>query len=210
MILPFTIHNSNFTIHNSASGSGEISMTFEQVLFWVVAVFTVGSGILVVTMRNLFHAALAMMASFLGVAGVYILLDAGFLAAAQLLVYIGAISILVIFAIMLTRRLMQTHESPFNSQPVFGLVTAVATFLVIGITLYRMRVFWPLQPSAELPFASRPEVSADILRSSVQRMGQAFVSADAYVIPFEVASILLLAAMVGAIIIAWPKTEELE
>lgn len=185
-------------------------MTFEQFLFWAVAIFTIGSGILVVTMRNLFHAALAMMASFLGVAGVYILLDAGFLAAAQLLVYIGAISILVIFAIMLTRRLMQTHESPFNSQPVFGLLTALATFIVIFVSFYRMRNFWPLQPSAEVPLAARPEVSADILRSSVERMGQAFVSADAYVLPFEVASVLLLAAMVGAIIVAWPKTEELE
>ena len=183
-------------------------MTFEQILFWVVAVFTIVSGLLVVTMRNLFHAALAMMASFLGVAGVYILLDAGFLAAAQLLVYIGAISILVIFAIMLTRRLMQTHESPFNSQPVFGLITAVATFIVIGVTFYQMRVFWPLQPSADVPLAARPEVPDELLRSSIERMGEAFVSSNAYVIPFEIASVLLLAAMVGAIIIAWPKAEE--
>jgi NADH:ubiquinone oxidoreductase subunit 6 (subunit J) len=93
---------------------------------------------------------------------------------------------------------------------VFGLVTAVATFLVIGVTFYRMRTFWPLQPSAEVPLAARPEVSAEILRGSVERMGQAFVSADAYVIPFEVASVLLLAAMVGSIFFAWPKTEELE
>ena len=179
-----------------------------QILFVIVAGFTLVSALAVVTMRNLFHAALAMMASFLGVAGTYVLLDAGFLAAAQLLVYIGAISILVIFAIMLTRRLMQSHESPFNSQPLFGLVTAVATFLVILATFYQMRTFWPWQPSAEAPLASSPEVSADILRGSVERMGEAFVSADAFVIPFEIASVLLLAAMVGAILIAWPKTEE--
>jgi NADH-quinone oxidoreductase subunit J len=181
---------------------------FEQILFWVVAIFTIIAALAVVTMRNLFHAALAMMASFLGVAGVYILLDAGFLAAAQLLVYIGAISILVIFAIMLTRRLMQTHESAFNSQPVFGLITAVATFAVLFTTIFRMRTFWPLQPSADIPFGARPEVSADILRGSVERLGQAFVNADAYVLPFEVASVLLLGAMVGAIVVAWPKGEE--
>ncbi len=185
-------------------------MTFEQILFFIVAGFTLVSGALVVTMRNLFHAALAMMASFLGVAGVYILLDAGFLAAAQLMVYIGAISILVIFAIMLTRRLMQSHESAFNSQPIFGLVTAVATFIIIGITFIQMDSFWPLLPAEGVPMASRTEVSADILRGSIERMGAAFVSADAYVIPFEVASVLLLAAMVGAILIAWPKTEEEE
>ena len=193
-------------------------MTFDQVLFLIVAVFTVVSAIFVVTMRNLFHAALAMMASFLGVAGVYIMLDAGFLAAAQLLVYIGAISILVIFAIMLTRRLMQTHESPFNSQPLFGLVTAVATCAVILVVIVRMnnitlpdgstQAVWPLEPSTTVPLAARPEVSTEVLNSSVERMGEAFVSSDAYVIPFEIASVLLLAAMVGAILIAWPKTEE--
>ena len=187
-----------------------VFLPFEQAIFLNVGGFTLFSGILVVTIRNLFHAALAMMASFFGVAALYVMLDAGFLAAAQLMVYIGAISILVIFAIMLTRRLMQTHESSFNSQPVFGLVTAVATFLIIGIAFYQMRSFWPWQPAEGVPMASRTEVDPEILRSSVERMGEAFVSADAYVIPFEVASVLLLAAMVGAILIAWPKTEELE
>jgi NADH:ubiquinone oxidoreductase subunit 6 (subunit J) len=86
-------------------------VTLEQVIFILVSLLTLGTGIVVVTNRNLFHAALAMMASFLGVAGLYILLDAGFLAAAQLLVYIGAISILIIFAIMLTRRMMQAREA---------------------------------------------------------------------------------------------------
>ena len=76
------------------------------IVFIVASVVTLGTGLIVVTNRNLFHAALAMMASFLGVAALYVLLDAGFLAAAQLLVYIGAISILVIFAIMMTRRMI--------------------------------------------------------------------------------------------------------
>ncbi len=88
----------------------------QQIVFFILAAITLTSAIVVVTMRNLFHAALALMVSFLGVAGIYVLLDAGFLGMAQLLVYIGAISILIIFAIMMTRRLMQTRESPFNSQ----------------------------------------------------------------------------------------------
>ena len=77
----------------------------QNILFIVVSAFTLIMGWIVVSNRNLFHAALALMGSFLGVAGLYVLLEAGFLAAAQLLIYIGAISILVIFAIMMTRRL---------------------------------------------------------------------------------------------------------
>ncbi|MCP4426871.1 MAG: NADH-quinone oxidoreductase subunit J, partial [Chloroflexi bacterium] len=74
----------------------------EQFVFILISMFTLITGWIVVSNGNLFHAALALMASFLGVAGLYVMLDAGFLAAAQLLVYIGAISILIIFAIMLT------------------------------------------------------------------------------------------------------------
>lgn len=92
----------------------------EQILFVLLAIITIGSALVVVTNRNLFHSALALMVSFAGVAGVYITLDAGFLAMAQLLVYIGAISILIIFAIMMTRRLMQAVEAPFNSQRWLG------------------------------------------------------------------------------------------
>jgi NADH-quinone oxidoreductase subunit J len=183
-------------------------MTFEQIVFIIVSLFTLVSGILVVTMRNLFHAALAMMASFLGVAGAYILLDAGFLAAAQLLVYIGAISILVIFAIMLTRRLMQTHESPFNSQPVFGGVTAVAIFAVIFTVIYKMKEFWPLDPALAFRPGVDQGITDEFLRDSIVRLGESFVNADQFVIPFEVASVLLVAAMVGSILIAWPHTEE--
>ncbi len=189
-------------------------MTFEQILFLLVSAFTLVMGVFVVTLRNLFHAALAMMAAFLGVAGVYILLDAGFLAAAQLLVYIGAISILVIFAIMLTRRLMQSDDSSFNSQPLFGGFTAVATFALITVVFYQMQEIWPWSPNAETGFTSRPGAEAgvtdEVLRDSVVRLGESFVNADAFVIPFEIASVLLLAAMVGAILIAWPTTPQEE
>ena len=69
------------------------------IAFWISSFLAIGAGLIVVTNRNLFHAALALMVSFLGVAGIYLSLDAGFMAAAQLLIYIGAISILVIFGV---------------------------------------------------------------------------------------------------------------
>ncbi|WP_420642070.1 NADH-quinone oxidoreductase subunit J [Candidatus Leptofilum sp.] len=171
-------------------------MTLEQVSFILVSLLTVGTGIVVVTNRNLFHAALAMMASFLGVAGLYILLDAGFLAAAQLLVYIGAISILIIFAIMLTRRMMQAREAPFNSQAGLGLLTAVGTFALLASVIVR---WWGFET-----VTGRPEVPDSVLQGAVAALGEAFVSPSGYVIPFIAASVLLLAALIGAIYVAWP------
>lgn len=176
-------------------------MTVQQILFLFISAITLISGWIVVTNRNLFHAALAMMASFLGVAGLYVLLEAGFLAAAQLLVYIGAISILVIFAIMMTRRLMQTSESAYNSQWIWGGVAAV---LVFGLMLM---VLLPVFRLDDPNLAGAPNVNPAVLDGMVIQLGRLLVSADAMVIPFEVASVLLLAALVGAIVIARPEAK---
>lgn len=174
-------------------------MTFQQVIFLVVSAGTLAAALAVVLDRNLFRAAIALMASFVGVAGLYVLLEAGFMAAAQLLVYVGAISILIIFAIMMTRRLMQTTESPFNAQPGWGALAAVFTFLLLFLVIIQT---WPTDA-----FAGPPEVAAETMRGSVTALGVALVSPDAYVLPFELASVLLLAALVGAIVIAWPENE---
>lgn len=176
----------------------------QQIIFIIISLFTLLSAWIVVTNRNLFHAALAMMASFLGVAGFYVLLDAGFLAAAQLLVYIGAISILVIFAIMMTRRLMQTTESPFNSQWQAGIVASVVLFGIILTVI----MGWANSPVVGLAPAPPDLAGTGILESSVTTLGVALVSPDQYVLPFEIASVLLLAALVGAIVIAWPEKNE--
>jgi NADH-quinone oxidoreductase subunit J len=177
----------------------------EQILFVLLAIVTLGSALVVVTNRNLFHAALALMVSFAGVAGIYVSLSAGFLAMAQLLVYIGAISILIIFAIMMTRRLMQATEPSFNSQRWLGLFGAIVLFAVLAFVTGR---YWPLAPSSENFLASVPYVDPEVLQGSVARLGASFVNPDAYVIPFEIASVLLLAALVGAIVVAWPKVED--
>jgi NADH-quinone oxidoreductase subunit J len=177
-----------------------------QIVFIVISFLTLLTAWIVVTNRNLFHAALALMGSFLGVAGLYVMLDAGFLAAAQLLVYIGAISILLIFAIMMTRRLMQTTETAFNSQWLLGGITSLVLFAVISFVVLQV---WTLQPGAGPgSMGSAPEVSEAVLRDSVNQLGIALVSVDQYVLPFEVASVLLLAAMIGAIVVAWPERRE--
>jgi NADH-quinone oxidoreductase subunit J len=171
-------------------------MTFQQVVFIIISAVTLLAAVVVVTDRNLFRSAIALMASFLGVAGLYITLDAGFLAVAQIIVYIGAISILIIFAIMMTRRMMQTVESPFNPRPLSGLIAAAA---VGALLIYIAISTWPDVQAAE--------ASPIMLRGSVSLMGRLLVSPDAYVIPFEVASVLLLAALIGAVAIARPEKD---
>jgi NADH-quinone oxidoreductase subunit J len=177
----------------------------EQILFVILTIITLGSALVVVTNRNLFHAALALMVTFAGVAGYYITLDAGFLAAAQLLVYIGAISILIIFAIMMTRRLMQATEQSSNSQRGLSIFGALAALAILAVVISR---YWPMTPDAESSLAHKTQVPEAVLQGSVAELGRNFVSLDAYVIPFELASVLLLAALVGAILVAWPKAED--
>lgn len=185
-------------------------MTTDQILFIILSVITLGTALLVVTLRNLFHAALALMATFLGVAGLYVMLDAGFLAAAQLLVYIGAISILLIFAIMMTRRIMAATEPAFNSQAGMSLVTAVLVFLVVVWTVTKFSEVLP--QIAQKQVGTKP-VSLEMMpyiQNSIAGMGKAFVDPNGFVLPFEIASVLLLAALVGAIIVAWPNAEDEE
>lgn len=176
----------------------------EMIVFSILAVVTLVSGLIVVTDRNLFHAALAMMLSFLGVAGFYAMLGAGFMAAAQLLVYIGAISILVIFAIMMTRRLMSADEAPFNAQWPAAVVASVLIFLLTAYPIYSV---W-LADNAIFRIDSAPAMSDAQLTNSIVAIGRALVSADGYVLPFEIVSVLLLAALVGSIVIARGEDEE--
>ncbi|MCL7452729.1 MAG: NADH-quinone oxidoreductase subunit J [Anaerolineae bacterium] len=162
-------------------------MTVSQVVFILLSIAALGGALGVVFARNLFRAALALVLSFVGVAGFYVLLEAEFLAMVQILVYVGAIAILIIFAIMLSRRMMSSETQPWNEQWVGAVVVAAALFAALVFIL--SRVDWP---------ATEAQVPAD----SISQLGQALVSPDFYVLPFEVASVLLLVALVGAVIIA--------
>jgi NADH-quinone oxidoreductase subunit J len=159
-----------------------------QFVFIVLSIITLGAALAVVTSKNLFHSALFMILSFVGVAGLYVLLEAGFLAAVQILVYVGAISILIIFAIMLTRRLMAKDLVQRNAQWGISGLVALLLFIVLGFVL--LRVNWPV-------------VEAAVPDESISILGQKLMST--YALPFEVASVLLLVALVGSIIIAREK-----
>lgn len=160
----------------------------QYIAFIILTAMTLGGALGVVISRNLFHSALFLVLSFAGVTGYYVLLDAGFLAVVQLLIYIGAIAILIMFAVMLTRGLMARRQSQGNQQWLVAALVAGLAFVVLAVVMWQ--VDWPV--ASEQVLAS-PNVS-------VSQLGQELLGP--YVIPFEVASVLLLVALIGAIILA--------
>ena len=168
-------------------------MTGEQIVFLIVALFTLVSGFLVVTSRNLVHAALWLVATLFGVAVTYSLLHANFLAVVQVVVYIGAIAILFIFAVMLTRKDMRDRGPQMNRNWWAGALLAVLTF--VGL------IFLLQSWSGISTTASAIPAGFD----AVTEIGNALTSADAFVLPFEIASVLLLAALVGAVYVAFNR-----
>ncbi len=156
-----------------------------QIAFFIFSLIAVIGALLVVTTRRLFHSALALVLSFVGVAGLYILLEAEFLAALQILIYVGAIALLILFAIMLTRHLMDPKARAFNEQ--WWVAALVAGLLFVVLLAMIVRVPWPVR-------------AASVPQNLIENLGASFVGE--YLVPFEVASVLLMAALIGAIIIA--------
>ena len=168
-------------------------MTGEQIIFLIVALFTLGSGFMVVTTGNLDPCRVVAGVALFGVAVVFALLNAGFLAVVQVVVYIGAIAILFIFAVMLTRKDMRDQGPQVNKNWWIGALLSVLTF---G-GLYFLLQGWNglSRTAADIPSGF----------DAVAELGTALVSPDAYVLPFEVASVLLVAAMVGAVYVAFNR-----
>ena len=165
-------------------------MTALQIIFILVAAITLGGAVMVVTVRNLVHAALWLILSLFGIAVMFALLNAGFLAVVQVVIYIGAIAILMIFAIMLTRRVMQDVGSQLN--PGWWIAGLLSVVFFGGLV-------WMLE-KWEGFYLRMPVLATDA--DPLRLLGQALVSPNAYVLPFELSSVLLLAALVGAIMVA--------
>jgi NADH:ubiquinone oxidoreductase subunit 6 (subunit J) len=161
-----------------------LGQDWADALFWIFAAVMIGSAFLVVTMRDIIRCGLAMIVCFGSLAGIYAILGAPLLAAAQVIVYIGAISVLILFAIMLT----QTKDAPsrlvFQTQAVpaaiASIVIAVVIALAIGATDWGEA-------------AKRAHVTAEALSS---------VLFNSFVLPFEIVSVLLLAAVIGGVYLA--------
>lgn len=162
----------------------------QTVVFYVLAASVLGLSILVVRVRRLLRAAVALMVMLTASAGLYILLGAEFLAGAQVLVYVGGIVVLIVFAIMLTRSSDLLEDIPSTLRRLLGLVVS-SGFAVIACGIVLTSKF-PIDPSAVAP------------EDDTRAIGMALLDygSNGYVLPFEIISLLLLAAAIGAIVIA--------
>jgi len=158
------------------------------IAFWILAVIAVSAALAVVLLRNVFRAALSLVACFLMVAGLYLTLSADFLAAVQVLVYVGAISVLIILAVMMTRDV--TQGSPSNRMGFPALLVAGLLLMVIVYAVVRT----PWQLSAAVPLAPTTGPLA------LQLFGE-----NGYLLTVEIAGVLMLAAIIGAVVLAREK-----
>jgi NADH:ubiquinone oxidoreductase subunit 6 (subunit J) len=176
----------------------------EKIVFLILSVITLGSGLMVVTQRNLFRAALYLVLALFGVAGFFVLLSAGFLGVVQIFIYAGAIAILIIFAVMLTRNVMNPDSPQRNLQ--WGWAVGLSALLLVILIL----TFWPNE--IEIPISGVTLGGVDWALADegapvagVGDLGRALVDAEQYALPFELASVLLLVAMIGAVYVVFPR-----
>jgi NADH-quinone oxidoreductase subunit J len=158
---------------------------FHPVTFAIVAAWVLICGVGVVAFRSIVRSAVSMVFCFLGVAAVYALLDAPLLAVIQVLLYVGAISVVILFAIMLTESQKGDYKLFFNTQSIFALPLAVATAVLATAVLV----------SAKLPGVAAVSQNPGLSELSRRLFNQ-------YVFPFELVSFVLLAAMIGAIMLS--------
>jgi NADH-quinone oxidoreductase subunit J len=163
-------------------------MTLE-IAFWVLALVCVGSALAVILIRDLFRAALFLVVCFFTVAGIYVTLNAGFLAAVQVLIYIGAVAMLLVFAIMLTRDTRRGSPTGRLKIPALAVSLALLGLMIWSVVDYD----WP--PATEMSQMVSTQQIASLL----------FASEGGYVLTFEIAGLMLLAAIVGAIVLLRDK-----
>ena len=160
-------------------------------IFYILAALTIAGGLAAILLKHLIHAALALTVAFAGLALLFLSLDAQFVGFAQILVYIGAVAILIVFAILLTRGSDLPKDGVFSRTWPAGLVIAAAVFAMLGWAV--------LQSSSALPQQTAvPAVS-------VHDIGNALMGR--YVLPLEIVALLLTAATVGAVIVAMHEKE---
>jgi NADH-quinone oxidoreductase subunit J len=162
------------------------------IVFLLIAALTIAGALAAVLLKNTVHCALALTIAFAGLAVMFLELGAQFAGFAQILVYIGAVAILVVFAILLTRGSETPKDTVYSKGPLVGLVIAAGVFALLGWAI--------LQSGSVLPNESaKPTVS-------VLDIGNALISR--YVLPLEIVALLLTSALIGAVIIAMHEKED--
>jgi NADH-quinone oxidoreductase subunit J len=182
------------TQKHSASATpdkSEISMDFSTAVFYLIAAITLGSAMMVAFSRNIIYSAFSLLGTFAGVAGIYVFLGADFVAAVQLLIYVGGILVLILFAVMLTHRITDVKITNRTA----GRIPAL---IIIGILIFLL-----VQTIRDTPWAKAKNI---VHAPTTARIGDLFL--DAYLLPFELASLVLLAALIGAVVISRKEIRE--
>jgi NAD(P)H-quinone oxidoreductase subunit 6 len=166
-------------------------MDLSTAVFYLVALITVGSALMVAFSRNIIYSAFSLLGTFAGVAGLYVFLGADFVAAVQLLIYVGGILILILFAVMLTHRITDVEITNRAA----GRIPAL---IVTGVFIYLL-----VQTVRETPWVKAKEI---VYQPTTAIIGDLFL--DSYLLPFELASLVLLAALIGAVVISRKEIKE--
>lgn len=159
-------------------------MEAKEIVFYILSFIILASAVMVVRLKNVFRAGLLLIITFVGVGGIFLLLQSEFLAFIQVLIYVGAVAVLILFAVMLTSKLMEKDVPSFNGQQLISLIFVV---ILLGISLYCiMNAGWK---------ENQPGPVFSLVDLARVLMGK-------YLIPFELISVLLLAALMGAVSLA--------
>ena len=192
-------------------------MLFQDVVFWILSVMAVVGALGVVMVPDLFRAALLLIVVFIAVAGFFVLLSAEFLAVVQVLIYVGAIAILIIFAVMLTRD-VQHGNLPNRMQMPAAVLAALLFAALVAVAVDTQWEFLPAEQQERVDLVQTSAVTTltgDVLteagitgpeeQAEVQNAGLADLLISDYVLPFEAVSLLLLAALIGALVLVRPN-----
>ncbi len=166
-------------------------MELTTITFYVVALITVGSAAMVAFSRNIIYSAFSLLGTFGGVAGIYVFLGADFVAGVQVLIYVGGILVLILFAVMLTHRITDVQITNRS-------VGRIPALVVIGIFILLLA-----QTILETPWVKAKEI---LYVPTTARIGDLFL--EDYLLPFELASLVLLAALIGAVVLSRKELKE--
>jgi NAD(P)H-quinone oxidoreductase subunit 6 len=166
-------------------------MDLSTAVFYLVALLTVGSAFMVAFSRNIIYSAFSLLGTFAGVAGLYVFLGADFVAGVQLLIYVGGILVLILFAVMLTHRITDVEITNRAA----GRIPAL---IVTGLFIYLL-----IQTVRETPWVKAKEI---VYQPTTAKIGDLFL--DSYLLPFELASLVLLGALIGAVVLSRKEIKE--
>jgi NADH-quinone oxidoreductase subunit J len=170
-------------------------MTAQTIIFYLLAALTLVSGLMAVTSRHIFRAAIYLLFSLIGIAGLFFWMEYEFIAAVQIVVYVGGITVLIIFSIFLTQQAGELLPKQKINRQLFAALAAFCGFALIMLQVLK----YTFKPTTELPLGNT------VFNIGKQMMG---VEEGGYALPFEVVSILLLAALIGCIVIAMRGEEK--